>query len=118
DARLAYTAADPRDPSEAFTTNWDGTGERRVTRLNDALVAELGAPVPARRTFDTPNGRIDGWVIAPAGATPAPLLVDIHGGPAGFAGDAFALGTFYKYVLAARGWAVLSLNPTGSGSYG
>jgi len=69
--------------------------------------------------FETPNGKIEGWVIAPAGAKgPAPLLVDIHGGPAGFAGDIFSLGYFFKYVLASRGWAVLSLNPTGSGSYG
>ena len=116
--RLAYTAADPRDPSEAFIADWDGTNERRLTRLNDALVEELGAAVPQRRSFETPNGKIEGWVIAPSGKKPAPLLVDIHGGPAGFAGDAFALGYFFKYVLASRGWAVLSLNPTGSGSYG
>jgi dipeptidyl aminopeptidase/acylaminoacyl peptidase len=44
--------------------------------------------------------------------------VDIHGGPAGFAGDLFSTSYFFKYVLASRGWAVLSLNPTGSGSYG
>ena len=116
--RLAYIAADPRDPSEAYIADWDGRGERRITKLNDALVAELRAAVPVRRTFETPNGPIEGWVIAPTGGRPAPLLVDIHGGPAGFAGDAFAAGYFFKYVLASRGWAVLSLNPTGSGSYG
>src|SRR5207244_4700045 len=70
-----------------------------------------------RRAFDTPNGKIEGWVIAPA-ATPAPLIVDIHGGPSAFRGDALSLGYFFKYVLASKGWAVLSLNPTGSGSYG
>ncbi len=117
--RLAYAAADPRDPAELFAADWDGENERRLTNLNDALVAALDTPIPARRVFDTPNGKIEGWVIAPRGANgPAPLLVDIHGGPAGFAGDAFALGYFFKYVLASRGWAVLSLNPTGSGSYG
>src|SRR2546430_6591924 len=116
--RLAYIAGDPRDPSEAFVANWDGTGEHRVTRLNDALVAELGAVLPVRRTFDTEHGDIEGWVIVPKSGRPAPLLVDIHGGPAGFAGDVFSLGYFFKYVLASRGWAVLSLNPTGSGSYG
>lgn len=115
--RLAYAAGDPRDPSELFVADWDGRGERRLTELNDELVAELGAPIPTSRVFDTPHGKIEGWVIAqPKG--PAPLLVDIHGGPAGFAGDVFSLSYFFKYVLAARGWAVLSLNPTGSGSYG
>jgi len=116
---LAYAAGDPRDPSELFVADPDGKNERRITKLNDTLVAELGAPIPVRRTFDTPNGKIEGWVITPEGTKgPAPLLVDIHGGPAGFAGDLFSLSYFFKYVLASRGWAVLSLNPTGSGSYG
>lgn len=115
--RLAYAAGDPRDPSELFAADWDGRNERRLTRLNDDLVAELGAPIPTSRVFETAHGKIEGWVIAqPKG--PAPLLVDIHGGPAGFAGDIFSLSYFFKYVLASRGWAVLSLNPTGSGSYG
>ncbi|HUQ41901.1 MAG TPA: S9 family peptidase [Candidatus Limnocylindrales bacterium] len=118
-ARLAYAAADPRDPSEVYTSDVDGKSERRLTELNAALVAELDAPIPSRRVFDTPNGKIEGWVIVPRGTKgPAPLILDIHGGPAGFAGDAFALAYFFKYVLASRGWAVLSLNPTGSGSYG
>jgi dipeptidyl aminopeptidase/acylaminoacyl peptidase len=117
--RLAYAAADPRDPSELYAAGWDGSGERRLTRLNDEVVGALGAAIPQRRVFDTPNGKIEGWVIAPrAGSGPAPLIVDIHGGPAGFAGDAFSLSYFFKYVLASQGWAVLSLNPTGSGSYG
>ena len=117
--RIAFAASDPRDPSEVYVCGWDCEDEHRITQLNDAVVAELDAPVPARRVFDTPNGKIEGWVITPKDASgPAPLLVDIHGGPAGFAGDAFALGYFFKYVLASQGWAVLSLNPTGSGSYG
>ena len=115
---LAYAAGDPRDPSEAYTADWNGGGERRLTKLNDEIVAALDAPIPRRRTFETPNGEIEGWVIAPKGRGPAALLVDIHGGPAGFAGDSFSLPYFFKYVLASRGWAVLSLNPTGSGSYG
>lgn len=117
--RLAYVAGDPRDPSEAYVAEWDGKNERRITSLNEALARELDAPIPKRRVFDTPNGQIEGWVITPPGAKgPVPLLVDIHGGPAGFAGDIFSLSYFFKYVLASRGWAVLSLNPTGSGSYG
>jgi dipeptidyl aminopeptidase/acylaminoacyl peptidase len=116
---IAFAAADPRDPAEVYVADWDGGNERRITQLNDAVVSELDAIVPKRRVFDTPNGKIEGWVITPRDANgPAPLLVDVHGGPAGFAGDAFALGYFFKYVLASQGWAVLSLNPTGSGSYG
>ena len=117
--RLAYSAGDPRDPSGLYVADWDGRNERRITQLNDELVRELDAPIPTRRVFDTPNGKIEGWVITPhAGHLPAPLIVEIHGGPAGFVGDLFSTSYFFKYVLASRGWAVLSLNPTGSGSYG
>ncbi|HYK97326.1 MAG TPA: DPP IV N-terminal domain-containing protein, partial [Candidatus Acidoferrales bacterium] len=44
--RLAYAAGDPRDPAELFTSDVDGKGEQRLTHLNDALVAELAAPIP------------------------------------------------------------------------
>jgi dipeptidyl aminopeptidase/acylaminoacyl peptidase len=43
--------------------------------------------------------------------------LEIHGGPASYAGPAFPLGLLHTYVLAARGWAILQLNPVGSGSY-
>src|SRR5207248_5287015 len=62
---------------------------------------------------------LEGWLFLPSERRgPAPLLVDIHGGPASFAGNRFSLSYFYRHVLASRGWAVLTLNPTGSGSYG
>ena len=91
--RLAYASGDPRDPSELFTAGWDGRDERGVTSINDDVVRDLSAPVPFRRMFDTPNGKIEGWVIAPPKG-PAPLLVDIHGGPAGWASDQFSLSYF------------------------
>jgi dipeptidyl aminopeptidase/acylaminoacyl peptidase len=116
-ARLAFAAGDVRDPSEAYVTDWDGNDEQRITHLNDDVVSRLAAPIERRRSFDTPNGKIEGWVMTPA-TLKAPLLVEIHGGPSSFRGDIFGLGYFFKYVLASRGWAVLSLNPTGSGSYG
>jgi dipeptidyl aminopeptidase/acylaminoacyl peptidase len=118
--RIAFVASDPHLPGDVFVADWDGSGERRLTRINDDLLAELELPAVERRSFSSPNGgSIDGWLMRPANARgPVPLLVQIHGGPHGFVGNVFSLGSFYGYVLAGRGWAMLSLNPSGSGSYG
>ena len=118
--RIAFIATDPHTPSDVFVCAWDGTAERRLTRVNEALLSQLALPRVERRAFASPHGgTIEGWLIRPTSRSgPAPLVLDIHGGPASFHGNLFSLGYFYRYVLASRGWAVLALNPTGSGSYG
>jgi dipeptidyl aminopeptidase/acylaminoacyl peptidase len=118
--RIAFIASDPLTPADVYVANWDGSGERRLTNVNRDLLDGLTMPVVERRSFHGPNGvDIDGWLMRPVGATgPAPLLVQIHGGPHGFAGNVFRGTAFYEYALACRGWAVLALNPSGSGSYG
>ena len=126
--RIAFVATDPHIPSDVYVCGWDGADERRLTRVNEALLSRLALPRVERRAFRSPQGAtLDGWLIRPAaqgapGAKsaggPAPLLLDIHGGPASYHGNLFSLGYLYRYVLASRGWAVLALNPTGSGSYG
>ena len=117
---VAFIATDPHTPSDLFVCTWEGARERRLTRVNATLLSEMSLPRVERRTFESPHGEpVEGWLFRPVnGAAPSPLLLDIHGGPHSFHGNLFTLGYFYRYVLAARGWAVLALNPTGSGSYG
>jgi dipeptidyl aminopeptidase/acylaminoacyl peptidase len=119
-SRIAFAAGDLAAPSDLYVAGWDGKAERRLTELNKEVLAQLGPVRGERRSFTNPHGgKLDGWLFLPAerrGA--APLLVDIHGGPQSFAGNLFSLSYFYRYILASRGWAVLALNPTGSGSYG
>ncbi|HLZ71519.1 MAG TPA: S9 family peptidase [Dehalococcoidia bacterium] len=118
--RLAFVESDPRTPAEVSVARADGSAERRLTRLNGALLAELAWQPAERRNFATPHGEIEGWLRLPLGGQrPAPLLVLIHGGPQGAHGSAFlGLDHALAHCAAARGWAVLMLNPTGSGSYG
>jgi len=119
-SRIAFAAGDLAAPSDVYSTEWDGGGELRLTHLNKELLARLGPARGERRTFTSPHGgTLEGWLFLPKERRGAsPLLVDIHGGPASFSGNLFSLSYFYRYVLASRGWAVLTLNPTGSGSYG
>ncbi|KAF0220580.1 MAG: peptidase S9 prolyl oligopeptidase active site domain-containing [Geobacteraceae bacterium] len=118
--RIAFIATRPDDPTNVYLCNWDGSAERRLTHINEPLLARLVLPRVERRTFKSPNGvTCDGWLVHPVtGDGPTPLLVDIHGGPHAFFADAFPLFALYWYVLAGRGWTVLALNPSGSGSYG
>lgn len=117
--RLAFTATDPATPADVFVCAADGSTERRLTTVNASWLAEAALPRVEHRRFSSPHGgELDGWITHPAdGGRPAPLLLEIHGGPASYAGPTFPLGLLHTYVLAARGWAVLQLNPAGSGSY-
>ena len=117
--RLAFSATDWQTPADVYACDRDGTRERRLTRLNDAWLAEVALPRVEHRQFAGPHGTLEGWVVHPSdGRRPAPLLVEIHGGPHSYHGNAFPGGALHMFALATRGWAVLALNPTGSGSYG
>jgi dipeptidyl aminopeptidase/acylaminoacyl peptidase len=117
--RLAFTASDPAIPADVFVCAADGGGERRLTDVNAGWLEAVSLPRVEHRRVSSPHGgELDAWVTHPIdGRRPAPLVVEIHGGPASYAGPVFPLGLLHIYVLAARGFAVLQLNPTGSGSY-
>ncbi|MEV6647371.1 serine hydrolase [Amycolatopsis sp. NPDC051371] len=72
------------------------------------------------REFTVSDGTVvHGWLLRdPARTGPLPLLLDIHGGPHNaWSGTADAVHLYHQR-LAARGWAVLLLNPRGSDGYG
>ncbi|MGW2445777.1 serine hydrolase [Streptomyces sp. NPDC001675] len=81
-----------------------------------------GAPLFPRqeREFIVSDGTtVQGWLIRdPAARGPLPLLLDIHGGPHNAWNGAADDVHLYHQELAARGWAVLLLNPRGSDGYG
>jgi dipeptidyl aminopeptidase/acylaminoacyl peptidase len=116
DGTLAFTATAPADPGSVRVLDESGS------RLVGPGPGDLGARVPdlTRRRFRSPHGtELDGWLQGlDSSRSPQPLLVSMHGGPHGFFGPGFQSGHFYRNVLAARGWLVLTLNSSGSGSYG
>jgi dipeptidyl aminopeptidase/acylaminoacyl peptidase len=117
---FAFTLSDSTHPAEVWTGLF-GRKEtmRRLTAHNDAVVGSVDSVEPqyiSCKSFDgTP---IDGWLMKPVGwreDRKYPMILSIHGGPHGMYGYAFN-PTFQVY--AARGYAVLYLNPRGSSGYG
>jgi dipeptidyl aminopeptidase/acylaminoacyl peptidase len=98
---------------------WAAT--RQLTRLNDALLAQLDLPRMEDFWFTAADKtKLQGFVIRPPGFDPAkkyPVKFLIHGGPQGAWGDAWS----YRWnaeLFAANGYVVIMINPRGSTGYG
>ena len=117
--RVAYVAGDATHPAEVHVAALDGSGERRLSSFNDALVTAV-RPRPAEPVrFTSRDGTpIEGWLLLPGSADASnrvPLILAIHGGPHSAYGSDFSV---QFQLWAARGYAVLYTNPRGSTEYG
>ena len=136
--RIASVRASATDLAEIWVGELGATGkstrrkeaptppDRRLalvpaTVLNAAAVADIARSAPVERRWEVDGRTIQGWwypPLAPDGsalATPAPLVVQIHGGPMTYYGHA----PFWEWqVLAGAGIGVLACNPRGSDGYG
>ena len=98
-----------------------------VTASTETVVTEHGAGLAdvelferVERTFTISDGtEVQAWLVRdPERTGPLPLLVDIHGGPHNAWNAAADEIHIYHQELAARGWAILLVNPRGSDGYG
>ena len=101
-----------------------GPAPRKVTDLN-GYVAELalGKTEVVAWKNKTDSMDMEGLLVSPADATPGtprPLLLVIHGGPAGLFQNSFQLrrGAYPVQAFASQGYLVFEPNPRGSGGYG
>jgi dipeptidyl aminopeptidase/acylaminoacyl peptidase len=119
-AVFSFTLSDALHPAEVWAAAF-GRPEsmRRVSGHNDALTRSFDLVQPESLSYRSFDGtRVGGWLMKPVGwraDRKYPLILSIHGGPHGMSGWAFS-STFQVY--AARGYAVLYLNPRGSSGYG
>ena len=118
--RMAYNGSDATRPGgDIFVASIDGSGERRLTANNEALLSELNLSEPERITYPSRDGTpIEGWLLYPDeydSARSYPMILAIHGGPHGAYGNDFS---FQRHLLAAQGYFVLYTNPRGSTGYG
>jgi dipeptidyl aminopeptidase/acylaminoacyl peptidase len=118
---IACTISEPLRPAEVYLIDRDGH-ERRLTGVNDAVLATLRFPEIAPVSVVAPDGTpVEGWVIKPLDWQPDrryPLVANAHGGPhAAFLYD--FQGRFpLALALATRGCAVLEMNSRGSTGWG
>jgi len=114
------TIASPGE-SVLFAAMGMEVGDRPLTHLNDALLAQLDLPAMESFWFTATDGtKVQGFLIRPPGFDPAkkyPLKFVIHGGPQGAFGDSWS----YRWnaeLLAANGYVVVMINFRGSTGYG
>jgi dipeptidyl aminopeptidase/acylaminoacyl peptidase len=112
----------------AFTANPHGQAHifETATRptevyLNGVQVTDCAAKLPftpitpQHVSFQTELGQGEGWVLLPPGESPAPALLNIHGGPH----TAYGHGFMHEFqLLAQHGYGVCYSNPRGSVGYG
>ena len=115
---IAFTLSANITPVEVYVAGGKSLSIVRPSAHNEP-VRSLQLVPSARIDFKSFDGTpVQGWLIKPIGwrsDRKYPMILSIHGGPHGMSGYAFN-PTFQVY--AARGYAVLYLNPRGSSGYG
>jgi dipeptidyl aminopeptidase/acylaminoacyl peptidase len=95
----------------------DPVEPRPLTQLTTEMWDDLALVEPQERWHEVDGRRIQGWFLeAPRrDGHPAPLVVEIHGGPA----TLFGWSLFWEWqCLVAAGISVYACNPRGSEGYG
>lgn len=115
---IAYSGGNATKPADVMLAN--GGRTRMLTRLNQSLMASKRLGEVRKMTVASSfDGReIEGWLTLPPGYAAGqrvPLVLEIHGGPFAAYGPHFSTD---NQLYAAAGYAVLSVNPRGSTSYG
>ena len=117
DETLAIATGTSKRPPDVAVVQ--GGRTRVLTRLNaDLLDAKTLGDLRKIDVTSFDGRRVDAWLTLPPDhreGERVPLILEIHGGPFAAYGSAFS--TDYQLYAAAR-YAVLSVNPRGSTSYG
>jgi len=117
-SKLVYHGAMLDAPDEVFSVDLIKAQTKQITQLNRSYINSRKY-IPAEE-IEFSNGRqkLMGWLVKPPNFNPKkkyPFILNIHGGPRCQYGR-----TFYHemYVLASKGYVVMSTNPRGSQGYG
>jgi dipeptidyl aminopeptidase/acylaminoacyl peptidase len=109
----------PDRPSEIYSQTASGNKLTRLTKTNDAVIAQLKLVQPEYIQFKSKDGTsIHGYLYKPLDYTPGkkyPTILRPHGGPVW---AYYAEFTHLAQLFAANGYAVLFPNPRGSTGYG
>jgi len=114
-----YMVNDFKHLDDLYASDLNGSNERKLTNLNEALWKQVQLADVERFTYKSAdNWDIDGFLVKPIGweaDKKYPLILSVHGGPAG----QYGVDWYHEFqVYAAKGYAVLFTNPRGSTGYG
>jgi dipeptidyl aminopeptidase/acylaminoacyl peptidase len=117
--KMVYLANDFKHLDDLYISDLNGKNERKLTNLNEALWKQIQFADVERFIYKSADAwDIDGFIVKPIGWQPDkkyPLVLSIHGGPAG----QYGVDWYHEFqVYAAKGYAVLFTNPRGSTGYG
>lgn len=118
---VAWAEMSPELPSDVYTADLDGKKQRRLTALNDSLLATVHVQPYEELWYKAPDGYpIQGWMVRPPGGADraTPLAVEMHGGPHVMWGPGEATMWLEYQSLAGAGYTVFFSNPRGSAGYG
>jgi dipeptidyl aminopeptidase/acylaminoacyl peptidase len=118
---VAHESSD--QPPEVFVLAPDGNAMKQVSAANSSLAHLPLGKTEVVRWPSKDGAEIEGLLTYPVNyqaGTKVPLILNIHGGPAGgFNQDFIGRAGLYPIgVFSARGYAVLRPNPRGSTGYG
>jgi dipeptidyl aminopeptidase/acylaminoacyl peptidase len=123
---LLVRRSTPEEPAELYAASWDAPGDAsrwvKLTSTAEELAERALGTYEAFRWKSSDGAEVEGVLVKPVGfeeGTRYPLIVQVHGGPAGTSTNAFA-GSWstYAHVWAGRGYLVFQPNYRGSSGYG
>jgi dipeptidyl aminopeptidase/acylaminoacyl peptidase len=115
--KVLFAAFGFTEPGDLYLVDLDTGEERRLTQVNEDVLAELALPTVIPLHFPGIDGApVEGWFLQPAGAeTALPTVLSIHGGPHAAWGAQF---NFDHLMFAGAGYGVLLVNHRASTGYG
>jgi len=119
----AFTLTDMQRPADVWVNRTPGAWAPVKVTDHNPQVRELALGRSEVVRWKSRDGlEVEGLVLYPVGYEAGrryPLIVHVHGGPAGVYANAFpASWGNYGHVWAGRGWLVFYPNPRGSSGYG
>jgi len=116
---VVLTISTPTNPSEIYTFDRSTNDLKQISHFNKKLLDEVEIVKPEAISYQSKDDwTVHGWFMKPAqfkDGESYPMVVNIHGGPHAFYGNTF----FHEMqLIAAKGYAVMYVNPRGSHSYG
>lgn len=117
--RMITAISRPELPGELFMLEVTTGNLEQLTHANAWFSKKVRLSAPESIAFTGSDGLpLHGWIMKPADINQGekyPLILEIHGGPHMMYANTY----FHEFqVLAAKGYAVLYINPRGSHGYG